>query len=239
MTQSRTRNSIPRSSGPSAPAVPTWSFLLGRAFVGFLREVRRTGWSSAIGRLARSRHQRLVLEAAPWLAKSRRAPSRTFQPTVDGRLEVRMMLSGGTSAGTRFVEASRYLLKHPSARAAYNLKQPQFLALHAPHFNNVHGFRVKTRHRDPDGAGWSGRRGDRPGWLPLHDQAFVHLEYHRDQHRGGNERTARGHDGHGAPPHSSPSRTPIIRSRSGPSGPTPCRAAAWGSSWTARPPIPI
>ncbi len=54
------------------------------------------------------------------------------------------MLSGGTSAGTRFVEASRYLLKHPGAKAAQNLKQPPFLALHAPHFNNVHGFRVKS-----------------------------------------------------------------------------------------------
>jgi hypothetical protein len=144
MMQSRTRNAIPRTSRPLVPAVPTWSFLLGRAFVGFLREVRRTGWSSAIGRLAPSRHHRLALEGAPELTGSRRAPSRTFQPAVDGRLEVRMMLSGGTSAGTRFVEASRYLLKHPGARAAYNLKQPPFLDVHAPHFNNVHGFRVKS-----------------------------------------------------------------------------------------------
>ncbi len=144
MTQSCKRNAIPRTSGPPAPAVPKRSFLSVRPVVGFLREVHRTGWSSAIRRLAPRRHPRLALAAASWLPASRRAPVRTFQPAVDGRLEVRMMLSGGTSAGTRFVEASRYLLKHPSARAAYNLKQPPFLDVHAPHFNNVHGFRVKS-----------------------------------------------------------------------------------------------
>ena len=52
-----------------------------------------------------------------------------------------MLLS---AAGQRFVTASAYLLKHPSARQAYNLKQPPFLSNNAPHFNNVHRFRVKT-----------------------------------------------------------------------------------------------
>jgi hypothetical protein len=107
------------------------------------------------------------MEVTARLAGARRAPSRSFQPAVDGRLEVRVLLSHGlaartkvsppseaslvqtalspnTSAGTRFVAASRYLLKHPGARAAYNLNQPDFLAYHARHFNNVHGFRVRS-----------------------------------------------------------------------------------------------
>jgi hypothetical protein len=148
--------------------VPTRSFLPGSSFVAFLRGVRRTSWSSAIRLIATGRPGREMLAAAARLAGARRAPSRTFQPTVDGRLEVRVLLSHGlkaraktvahpaisglaqtalspgTSAGTRFVAASRYLLKHPGARSAYNLNQPDFLARHSPRFNNVYGFRVRS-----------------------------------------------------------------------------------------------
>jgi hypothetical protein len=141
MTQSRRGNDIPRSSRPSAHAVPTWNFLLGRPFVAFLREVYRTGWSSAIGRLAPGWRRQADRQGVQWLAKGRRAPSHVFHPTVDGRLEVRVLLS---AAGQRFLDASAYLLKHPGARQAYNLKQPPFLSNNAPHFNNVHNYRVKT-----------------------------------------------------------------------------------------------
>ena len=141
MTQSRRGNDIPRSSRPSAHAVPMWNFLLGGPFVAFLREVHRTGWTSAIGRLAPRWRRRTGWREVHWLAKSRRAPSHVFHPTVDGRLEVRMLLS---AAGQRFVTKSAYLLKHPGARQAYNLKQPPFLSNNAPHFNNLHSYRVKT-----------------------------------------------------------------------------------------------
>ncbi|MGP0066300.1 MAG: hypothetical protein ACLQGP_22190 [Isosphaeraceae bacterium] len=141
MTQSRRGNDIPRSSRPSAPAEPTRTFLLGRPFIAFLRKLYRTGWSSALGRLAPRWSRQTDPATIQWPARTRRSSSHVFNPTIDGRLEVRMLLS---SAGQRFLSDSAYLLKHPSARKAYNLKQPPFLSNNAPHFNNVHGYRVKT-----------------------------------------------------------------------------------------------
>ena len=52
-----------------------------------------------------------------------------------------MLLS---AAGQRAVTNGAYLLKHPSARKAYNVKQPPFLSNNAPHFNDVGRFRVRT-----------------------------------------------------------------------------------------------
>jgi len=73
--------------------------------------------------------------------KGRRSPARAFRPTVDGRLEARALLSGFTSPfGKNYLAESAYLLKHPSARAAKNLKAPPQLAHTAPHFNNTRGF---------------------------------------------------------------------------------------------------
>ncbi|MFI5458270.1 MAG: hypothetical protein ACHRXM_22800 [Isosphaerales bacterium] len=73
--------------------------------------------------------------------KGRRSPARAFRPTVDGRLEARALLSGFTSPfGKNYRAESAYLLKHPSARAAKNLKAPPQLAHTAPHFNNTRGF---------------------------------------------------------------------------------------------------
>jgi hypothetical protein len=141
MTQSRRGTDIPRSSRPSAYAVSIWNYLLGRPFIASLREVYRTGWSSAIGRLAPRRSRPIEGLKVHWPARARRAASHVFNPTIDGRLEVRVMLS---AAGQRFLDSSAYLLKHPSARKAYNLKTPPFLSNNAPHFNNVHGYRVKT-----------------------------------------------------------------------------------------------
>jgi hypothetical protein len=62
--------------------------------------------------------------------KGRRSPGRAFRPTVDGQLESRLLQTvykGHT--------VSRYLLSHPSAKAAYNLRQPPFTAADAPPFH--------------------------------------------------------------------------------------------------------
>ena len=59
-----------------------------------------------------------------------RSPARAFRPTVDGRLESRILLTvpkGHT--------VSRYLLSHPSPKPAYNLRQPPFTAVDAPPFH--------------------------------------------------------------------------------------------------------
>jgi hypothetical protein len=67
----------------------------------------------------------------------RRSPARAFRPTVDGRLESRVLLTvhkGHT--------VSRFLLSHPSPKPAYNLRQPPFTAADAPPFHK--SFRVIT-----------------------------------------------------------------------------------------------
>lgn len=67
--------------------------------------------------------------------KGGRSPGRAFRPTVDGRLESRLLL-----ASPRGRTLSSYLLSHPSAKAAMNLRQPPFTAVDAPPF-------IKSFHR--------------------------------------------------------------------------------------------
>jgi len=69
--------------------------------------------------------------------KGRRSPARAFRPTVDGRLEDRVLLSvpkGHT--------VSRFLLSHTSPRPAFDLRQPPFTAVGAPPFHK--SFHIKT-----------------------------------------------------------------------------------------------
>ena len=77
--------------------------------------------------------------------KGRRSPARAFRPTVDGRLE-RALLSSHFSSpfGKNYAAQANFLLKHPNARLAANVKPPPQL-LDAPHFNNLGGFH-KIKH---------------------------------------------------------------------------------------------
>jgi hypothetical protein len=68
--------------------------------------------------------------------EARRARRRAFQPTVDGRLESRYMLSSGTTQ----LAQSRFLLAHPQPQFAYRLNNPPFLSEHAPPFQR--GFKA-------------------------------------------------------------------------------------------------
>jgi len=57
-----------------------------------------------------------------------RSLAHAFRPALEGRLEERVMLSHISKAHT----TSHFLLTHTSPRPAYNLRQPPFLAQHAP-----------------------------------------------------------------------------------------------------------
>ena len=67
-----------------------------------------------------------------------RALAHAFRPTLEGRLEERVMLSNVPKGHT----VSHFLLTHTKPRPAYNLRQPPFLAQHAPPFKR--GFKLIT-----------------------------------------------------------------------------------------------
>jgi hypothetical protein len=67
----------------------------------------------------------------------RRAPTRAFRPTVDGRLESRVLLHVPKGHSV-----SRFLLSHTSPRYAFDLRQPPFTAVTAPLFHK--SFHIKT-----------------------------------------------------------------------------------------------
>ncbi len=79
--------------------------------------------------------------------KGRRSPARAFRPTVDGQLEDRALLSSHFSSpfGKNYSAQANFLLKHPNARNAANLKSPAQLSYNAPHFNNIGGYH-KIKH---------------------------------------------------------------------------------------------
>jgi hypothetical protein len=82
-------------------------------------------------------HDQEDLRMSESRTKGRRSPGRAFRPTIDGQLESRLLQTvykGHT--------VSRFLLSHPSAKAAYNLRQPPFTAVDAPPFHK--DFRVKS-----------------------------------------------------------------------------------------------
>ncbi len=61
---------------------------------------------------------------------SRRSPSRTFRPALDGRLEERVLMT----RTVKLIHVATGLLKHTKPRAAFNVNQPPFLAGDAPPF---------------------------------------------------------------------------------------------------------
>jgi hypothetical protein len=67
----------------------------------------------------------------------RKATSRTFRPSLDGRLEERVLLTRTVS----LIKVAHGLLKHTKPRAAFNVNQPPFLAGDAPFFNRGRGFK--------------------------------------------------------------------------------------------------
>jgi hypothetical protein len=78
-----------------------------------------------------------------WFAAMRRAPSRAFLPSIDGRLEARALLSHYTTPfifGKNYLGESFHLLQNPSPQFAKNVKKPPQFSHGAPHFNNVRGF---------------------------------------------------------------------------------------------------
>ncbi len=82
----------------------------------------------------------------PSRGRNRRSESCAFRPAVDGRLEPRVLMSGFSSPfGKNYLAQSAFLLKHPAARVAFNLKSPPQLSHNTQHFNNVRGFH-KIRH---------------------------------------------------------------------------------------------
>ncbi len=60
----------------------------------------------------------------------RKATSRTFRPSLDGRLEERVLLTRTVS----LIKVAHGLLKHTKPRAAYNVNQPPNIAGDAPFF---------------------------------------------------------------------------------------------------------
>ena len=67
----------------------------------------------------------------------RKAASRAFRPSIDGRLEDRVLLTHQF----KLIDVAHGLLKNTSPRAARNVKQPPMLAHDAPHFNQVRPFK--------------------------------------------------------------------------------------------------
>jgi len=83
--------------------------------VALLREIRERGWPAVLERIA---HSSFILHPSSFQRGGRRPPSRTFYPTVDGRLEGRMLLTKWHVVPKVLANAN-FLLKHPSARAAF------------------------------------------------------------------------------------------------------------------------
>ena len=230
MALSRRQNDTPRPSRGPVHSGATKNLSLGRPIVALLREIRRRGWSALLERLA---------PAWSWdvAAGGRRRTSRPpFHPTIDGRLEARMLLTYwhvvpkvlGNAA--LLAQASQRQAR-PSSRTCRRRSQ------HAnPQVPGQRHHAEACRDRDPDGPRRPGRRGHGARRLALHDQAVVHLQHDRDQHRRGDRTARRATRARRPPPRWCPSRTPTIPSRSARSGRTPCRAAAWASSSTARRP---
>jgi hypothetical protein len=62
-----------------------------------------------------------------------RSSARAFRPAIEGQLEERVLLSNIPKGHT----TSHFLLTHTKPRPAYNLRQPPFLAQHAPPFHRA------------------------------------------------------------------------------------------------------
>ncbi len=233
MTLSRRENDTPRPARSSVRSASPWRDFPGGRIVALLRQVRGTSWSAVL----ESHRAGLVLacglrrrwriavgpkDALPDLLSDRRRPA-------GGPDAPDVLARGAEGPGERrlLAQASRRPHRLPQEPAAAG-------AARAGEASGQRYHPAAGGDRDPDRPRRPGRRGDGARRLALHDQAVVHLQYHRHRYRRGN-RTARAAI---RPPRRprrwSPSRTATIPSRSARSGPTPCRAAAWGSSSTAR-----
>src|SRR5262249_40164400 len=132
MTLSRRQNDTPRPArGParSGTAVPA------RA-LDMLQEFGRRAWAAVLERIAPG------WTWDPASGGRRRAIGRKFLPTIDGGLEPRMLLSKWHVI-PNVLNNANFLLKHPSARAAF-LKNFPPQVQHAPAKNPVSGI---TRRR--------------------------------------------------------------------------------------------
>jgi hypothetical protein len=129
MTLSRKESDTPRLAGGSVHSAPSWSFLPGRRFVALLREIRGRDWSSLLERMAPGWSWRTPFGSGGG-SRGRKTPTRTFHPTVDGGLEVRMLLTYWHVV-PKVLGNAEFLLKHPGARAAF-LKNLPPQTQHAP-----------------------------------------------------------------------------------------------------------
>ncbi len=162
---------------------------------------------------------------------ARRATSRTFRPTLDGRLEERVLLT----RTVKLIKVAHGLLKHTKPRAAYNVNQPPFLAGDAPYFNRGRGF------KKIDAVGIQTARGGQNVEVTATDGShyMITLDYSSNTLATNIAEGTNGQGGASTSPRPRPSksasRTPGTRSRSAPFELIRCRAGASESSWTARP----
>jgi hypothetical protein len=110
MTLSRGENDTPRPARGSVNRATTNGRLPARRIMALLREVRTRGWAAVLERIA---------PGWSWpaaFASGRRNPLRSFRPTLDGSLEVRLVLSHSPQ---KVLAQAAFLLNHPSARTAF------------------------------------------------------------------------------------------------------------------------
>ncbi len=117
MTLSRGEKNAARPGRRPVVSASTGSTLPGRRILALLREVRGRGWAAVLERIGSGRSWRAFFGLGG-SRNTRRASLRTFYPTVDGRLEGRMLLTYWHVV-PKVLENAAFLLKHPGARAAY------------------------------------------------------------------------------------------------------------------------
>src|SRR5262249_13345051 len=88
MTLSRGEKNAARPVGRPVASAWTGNTLPGRRVLAWLREIRGEGWAAILERIAPGWSWR-----AAFGGDRSRGPRRTFQPTIDGRLEARVVLS--------------------------------------------------------------------------------------------------------------------------------------------------
>jgi hypothetical protein len=125
MTLSRGEKNAARPAGRAVASASRRNTLPGRRALARLREVCAGNWAAILRRIAPGWSWREVFGNGP-----SRAARRTFYPTVDGRLEGRMLLTYWHVI-PKVLDNANFLLKHPGARAAF-LKNLPPQVQHAP-----------------------------------------------------------------------------------------------------------
>ncbi len=113
MTRFHGEKNAARAGGRAVAAASTGDTHPGRRILGWLRGVGEGGWAAILERIAPGWSWRDSLSRG----KSR-AGRRTFYPTVNGRLEPRMLLTYWHVI-PKVLDNANFLLKHPGARAAF------------------------------------------------------------------------------------------------------------------------